>query len=168
MPLNKKEYKGNSHKRALEGKGKRRENNKVVAKQIELNWATSAHDLDTKLRQVEGVLAKGKRVDLAIAQKSAIGAKKMKRKNGLNSVGEGEMEAMVERIRERVRGVGASEWKAASGKVRGMFCIFWQRSGGKGMEEKRVDGEEDGERRTGRGRIKTNRRQVDAERGVAA
>lgn len=75
-------------------------------KQIELNWAISENDLELKLRQLETFLDKGKKVEILLA------SKKKQRKA---SVEEGT--AVLKKLRQKVRDIGAKEVKALDGQV---------------------------------------------------
>lgn len=86
---------------------------------MELNWTISSNDVNTKIRQTEGVLAKGRRVDLLFKPK-------LKNKTTKRASNE-EMEKLVKEVRERLEKVGADEWKKPIGKIGGEYMMCWQR-----------------------------------------
>ncbi|MCJ1483457.1 hypothetical protein MMC06_003624 [Schaereria dolodes] len=89
-------------------------------KQIELGWAVSPHDLGHRMKQVEGFLARGRKVEVLIAQK----------KEG-RSASLQEAQGVVRGVRERVEMVGgAREWKEMKGVV-GMRCTMYFQGGEK-------------------------------------
>ncbi|KAL9622228.1 MAG: hypothetical protein Q9160_003411 [Pyrenula sp. 1 TL-2023] len=117
--LSKEDYQRGARQRQKEEKERKRESEKSTPKQMELNWTISPNDLNTKIRQTEGVLAKGRRIDLLI---------KPKPKNKTTKrVSNEEMEKIVKDIRERLVNVGANEWKKSAGKIGEEFVMCWQR-----------------------------------------
>lgn len=75
-------------------------------KQIELNWAISENDLELKLKQLEAFLAKGKKVEILLA------SKKKQRKASME-----EGSAVIKKVRQKIRDIGAKEVKALEGQV---------------------------------------------------
>lgn len=75
-------------------------------KQIELNWAISENDLELKLKQLEAFLAKGKKVEILLA------SKKKQRKASME-----EGTAVIKKVRQKIRDIGAKEVKALEGQV---------------------------------------------------
>ena len=81
-------------------------------KQLELNWAIAPNDLQIKLKQMEGFLQKGKKVELLLA------AKRRQRKATAE-----EAEELLQAIRDRMSAVGAKEAKPLDGKVLGQAVM---------------------------------------------
>lgn len=84
-------------------------------KELEINWAITKHDLDTKLRRLQDFLAKSYRVKLLLAQKSRAKAKATKE----------EADALVDQVVEAITGVpGAKEWRGREGHVLKTMRLF--------------------------------------------
>ncbi|KAI1342049.1 hypothetical protein F5Y15DRAFT_374094 [Xylariaceae sp. FL0016] len=88
----------------------------VNHKELELNWAISAHDLEHKLKQLARFLEKGMTVEVMLARK----------RRGRTATSE-ECQSLVARIRECVDSVeGAQETKKMDGKMGSVLRMFLQ------------------------------------------
>lgn len=96
----------------------RRKAQKVVTKEIELNWAIAPHDLGTRMTQLKKFLGKGYRVQVTLAHP----IRKDKRRASLE-----EAEAVLETVKQTVTEVkGTKEYKSAEGKVGGLLIMHLQ------------------------------------------
>ncbi|XWW98096.1 hypothetical protein V2A60_006092 [Cordyceps javanica] len=88
----------------------RKERQKAAAKpktkEMELTWAISEHDLQTKLRQLGGFLARGMKVQLVLGSK-----------RGGKKVDDETMRALLKRIERETRELGAREVGPAKGEL---------------------------------------------------
>ncbi|KIX92410.1 uncharacterized protein Z520_11885 [Fonsecaea multimorphosa CBS 102226] len=75
-------------------------------KQLELNWAISANDLQLKMKQMQEFLKKGKKVELLLANK------RHQRK-----ASQAEAEALLKTVRDKVEEVGAAEVVPMEGAI---------------------------------------------------
>ncbi|EXJ65903.1 uncharacterized protein A1O5_10879 [Cladophialophora psammophila CBS 110553] len=75
-------------------------------KQLELNWAISANDLQLKMKQMQEFLKKGKKVELLLANK------RHQRK-----ASQAEAEALLKTVREKIEEVGAAEVVPMEGAI---------------------------------------------------
>ncbi|OQU99931.1 Translation initiation factor IF-3, domain-containing protein [Cladophialophora immunda] len=75
-------------------------------KQLELNWAISANDLQLKMKQMQEFLKKGKKVELLLANK------RHQRK-----ASQAEAEALLKAVREKIEEVGAAEVVPMEGAI---------------------------------------------------
>lgn len=89
-----------------ERKQRKKANAKPKTKEMELTWSISEHDLQTKLRQLGGFLAKGMKVHLVLG-----------RKKGGQKVDDETMRALVKRIQREIQTLDAREVKAPEGEV---------------------------------------------------
>ncbi|KAM3504582.1 hypothetical protein MY11210_008301 [Beauveria gryllotalpidicola] len=100
--VNKKE----AFQKEQERKQLKKENAKPKTKEMELTWAISEHDLQTKLRQLAGFLSKGMKVQLVLGTK-----------RGGRKVDEGTAKALMNKIRDEVQALGAREVTSANGDL---------------------------------------------------
>ncbi|KAM3426342.1 hypothetical protein MY4824_009752 [Beauveria thailandica] len=100
--VNKKE----AFQKEQERKQLKKENAKPKTKEMELTWAISEHDLQTKLRQLAGFLNKGMKVQLVLGTK-----------RGGRKVDEGTAKALMNKIRDEVQALGAREVTPANGDL---------------------------------------------------
>ncbi|KAM3519652.1 hypothetical protein NHJ13051_007355 [Beauveria bassiana] len=100
--VNKKE----AFQKEQERKQLKKENARPKTKEMELTWAISEHDLQTKLRQLAGFLNKGMKVQLVLGTK-----------RGGRKVDEETAKALMNRIRDEVQALGAREVTAANGDL---------------------------------------------------
>ncbi|OAA57189.1 Translation initiation factor 3 [Cordyceps fumosorosea ARSEF 2679] len=97
---------------ALKRERERKERKKAATaarpktKEMELTWSISEHDLQTKLRQLGGFLEKGCKVQLVLGSK-----------RGSKRVEEAAMRALVRRVQEEAKGLGAREGGEAKGEL---------------------------------------------------
>lgn len=89
-----------------ERKQRKKANAKPKTKEMELTWSISEHDLQTKLRQLGGFLAKGMKVHLVLG-----------RKRGGQKVDDETMRALLKRIQREIQTLDAREAKAPEGEV---------------------------------------------------
>lgn len=90
-----------------ERKEKKKASAKPKSKELEMTWSIGEHDLQTKMRQLSGFLAKGMKVDLVLG-----------RKKGSKPVDQETMAALVKKIKkEVVETMGARETKPAEGEL---------------------------------------------------
>ncbi|KAH0847525.1 hypothetical protein AYO21_01434 [Fonsecaea monophora] len=75
-------------------------------KQLELNWAISANDLQLKMKQMQEFLKKGKKVELLLANK------RHQRK-----ASHAEAEALLKTVREKIEEAGAAEIVPMEGAI---------------------------------------------------
>ncbi|KIW87834.1 uncharacterized protein Z519_11418 [Cladophialophora bantiana CBS 173.52] len=75
-------------------------------KQLELNWAISANDLQLKMKQMQEFVKKGKKVELLLANK------RHQRK-----ASQAEAEALLMTVREKIQEVGATEVVPMEGAI---------------------------------------------------
>ncbi|OAP62573.1 hypothetical protein AYL99_01800 [Fonsecaea erecta] len=75
-------------------------------KQLELNWAISANDLQLKMKQMQEFLKKGKKVELLLANK------RHQRK-----ASQEEAETLLKNVREKIEEVGAAEVVPMEGAI---------------------------------------------------
>ncbi|KAF5023190.1 hypothetical protein F66182_4744 [Fusarium sp. NRRL 66182] len=83
-------------------------------KELDMSWAISDHDLQTKAKQLTGFLSKGMKVDLVLGYKK----KTQKR------VGEDEAAEVLKKVRKEIEHVGAREYKPQEGEVGRTFRIY--------------------------------------------
>lgn len=100
--VNKKE----AFQKEQERKQLKKENAKPKTKEMELTWAISEHDLQTKLRQLAGFLNKGMKVQLVLGTK-----------RGGRKVDEETAKALMNKIRDEVQALGAREVTPANGDL---------------------------------------------------
>ncbi|OAA35138.1 Translation initiation factor 3 [Beauveria brongniartii RCEF 3172] len=100
--VNKKE----AFQKEQERKQLKKENAKPKTKEMELTWAISEHDLQTKLRQLTGFLNKGMKVQLVLGTK-----------RGGRKVDEETAKALMNKIRDEVQALGAREVTPANGDL---------------------------------------------------
>jgi translation initiation factor IF-3 len=81
-------------------------------KQLELNWAIAPNDLQLKLKQMEGFLQQGKKVEVMLA------AKRHQRKATPQ-----EADELLKAIRERIESTGARESKPFEGRLLGQALM---------------------------------------------
>ena len=93
-------------------KEKARQSKANVPKEIEVSWAVTQHDLESKLRQMESFLSKGKKVEILLANK-----KRAKRASPE------EAESLLNSIRKRIQDIGAREAKAMDGSLLGQATL---------------------------------------------
>ena len=93
-------------------KEKARQNKANAPKEIEVSWAVTQHDLESKLRQMETFLSKGRKVDILLANK-----KRSKRASP------DEAENLLNSIRTRIKEIGARETKAMDGSLSGQATL---------------------------------------------
>ncbi|KAM3497181.1 hypothetical protein MY10362_009457 [Beauveria mimosiformis] len=98
--VNKKE----AFQKEQERKQLKKENAKPKTKEMELTWAISEHDLQTKLRQLAGFLKKGMKVQLVLGTK-----------RGGRKVDEETAKGLMNKIRDEVQALGAREVTPANG-----------------------------------------------------
>ncbi|KAJ4150089.1 hypothetical protein LMH87_010855 [Akanthomyces muscarius] len=89
-----------------ERKQKKKASAKPKTKEMELTWSISEHDLQTKLRQLGGFLAKGMKVHLVLG-----------RKKGGQKVDDETMRALLKRIQREIQTLDAREVKPREGEV---------------------------------------------------
>lgn len=98
-------------------------------KELEINWTSTAHDLEHKIKKLQGFLAKGWKVQVVL----------LKKRKAKTQPKEKDAEALVDRIAEATTEVkGCKEWKGREGKLLGSMRLFLQ---GK-LQEKSKDGAE--------------------------
>lgn len=105
-----------SKKRLREQKHEKAKASRAVkqsSKQIELNWAIDPHDLSYRMKQLEGFLSKGRKVEVIMA-----------RKKGKRRVTEEEAQKLLATVKETVQELGATESKAMQGKPPSMVTMF--------------------------------------------
>ncbi|CAN8095379.1 unnamed protein product [Discula destructiva] len=140
--VNKKEELARLQKKKEELKKKAATNKE---KELEMNWAMGPHDVEHKMRTLQGFLAKGWKVQLLLLKKSGKGAKANKT----------QAEELLARILEAVAAVtGSKEWKGREGQLLGSMKLFLQ---GKLQEEEK-------ERERQREMEKEKRKEMERER----
>lgn len=90
---------------APSGKGK--------TKEMELSWGIGDNDMATKMRQMDGFLKKGMRVDLVLGKK----------RRGKKATEE-DVKALVAKVREEIEQCGGKEWKRAEGEPGETYRLF--------------------------------------------
>lgn len=96
----------------------------VGTKEVEINWAIAPHDLQTKLRQLKGFLAKGLRVQVLMLSR----AKRKKRQASKDESAE-----VLRMVKEAIDEVpGSKEFKGMEGVVGGQARLFWEGPQGEG------------------------------------
>lgn len=98
--LNKKEYKENEKAKAKAAKSAAQS-----TKQVELNWAIDAHDLQHRLKQLANFLDKGRKVEVILTRK------KHKRSATVE-----EIKNVMQTVMDTVREAGATQTKAMEGE----------------------------------------------------
>lgn len=99
-----------------QAKAKPKKDVKDMAKQIELNWAIDANDLEHRLDKMEEFLREGRRVEVLLAPK------KRGRKASVD-----EQEDVLNKIRDRAEAIeGAEEWKDMEGKPPGQTVLHFR------------------------------------------
>ena len=86
-------------------------------KELEINWAVSSNDLNTKLKQLEGFISTGKKVTVVLA------SKRRQRKASPE-----EAQKVLDSIRERLVEIGARETKPMEGKLLTTATIFVEKN----------------------------------------
>ncbi|OAQ98764.1 hypothetical protein LLEC1_08110, partial [Akanthomyces lecanii] len=89
-----------------ERKQRKKASAKPKTKEMELTWSISEHDLQTKLRQLGGFLAKGMKVHVVLG-----------RKRGGQKVDDEAMRALLKRIQREIQTLDAREVKPPEGEV---------------------------------------------------
>ncbi|KAK7209248.1 hypothetical protein V2G26_016426 [Clonostachys chloroleuca] len=85
---------------------KKKAEEKIKRKDVELSWGISDHDLKTKMKQIGGFLQKGMRVEIILGKKKR--GKKIAREDSLS---------VLTQVRENLEVLGARHVKAESGEV---------------------------------------------------
>jgi translation initiation factor IF-3 len=85
---------------------KKKAEEKIKRKDVELSWGISDHDLKTKMKQIGGFLQKGMRVEIVLGKKKR--GKKISREDSMS---------VLTQVRENLEVLGARHVKAESGEV---------------------------------------------------
>lgn len=88
------------------------------AKEFEINWASSDHDTATKLKRIEGVLAKGYQVLVILTA-----PKKKGKKRDLSDI---DFNMVMKKVREGVEAAGGKEKKKPEGEVGDTIRIVYE------------------------------------------
>ncbi|KAF4970837.1 hypothetical protein FSARC_2203 [Fusarium sarcochroum] len=103
--VNKKE----EFERQRELRERRRVSKQTTAKtkELEMSWAISDHDLQTKTRQLMGFLGKGMKVDLVLG---------FKKKGQKKRVDDAMVKDVIEKVKKQIEEAGAREYKPREGE----------------------------------------------------
>lgn len=93
-----------------------RRDKKGRTKEMELNWAIGAHDLQHKLDKIVELLGKGYRVEVLLAKK---------RQSRIAT--EQEAQELLTKVKEAVERTGGRQWKENDGKVLKTLKMFFEK-----------------------------------------
>ena len=79
---------------------------------IELNWAIDENDLQLKMRQMEGFLEKGRKVEIVLANK-----KRQRRATAE------EAQETLRKVRDKIADVGATDKDKIEGRIGGQATL---------------------------------------------